>query len=143
MFIAKTKFDKSALVALQKQFINTSRTNDNDLVALDYVFDHSKTSIDVLKGPSLNDLLIHYTFFWAFEYKDLIDYQHKGIEIDTRAVVKDDGTPIWGCFLQGSLRIWIEYCESNHPKKFIQVVKDKLAEDGYTLRLGRNLCRIK
>lgn len=143
MFIAKTTLNKNALVALQKQMNDASRTNDNDLVALEYVFDVVRTSDQILRSTSLYDDLIRYVFFWAFEHRELILYQHIGITIYTHSTKKNDGTPIWGCYLEATLHTWIEYCESDHPKQFIKIVRDKLVADGYSLRLGRNLCQQK
>lgn len=143
MFIAKTEFDKRALVALQGQLHGGARTHENSLVALSYVFDKESKAHDILPQTTDFDAYIRYVFFWACEYRQLMSYQHPGVDIVLRQMRDFDDTPIWGCFFDATLPTWCEYCrpDTQHPSKFVKVIRDKLVEDGYTLRLRRTDAR--
>lgn len=122
---------------LQNHFSGKTRSHKNDLVSLEYMYGNVGQSHDVLRGDTVFDSLIRYTFFWTFEYADWYNYVHPDFRCIYKPTKREDGMPLIGCFFDATLKTWIEYCDLNQVPNFVKVIKEKLIEDGYELRFGR------
>lgn len=133
MLIAKTQIERKTLVALQKRTQDTTRTHDNDLVALEYAFNSKIDARQALDSQLAS--IIYYSFVWVMPCSALADYVSPNLQIKLSKFNTEDG-PTYVAIFTGTIRDWLVYCNvSGHPEKFVKTVKEQLSKDGYSLKL--------
>ena len=118
MLIAKTELNRDALIAVQKHLKGKAKTNENDLVALNYLFEDDFRE------------MIHYTFMWSFRFDKLQEYHSGRLQMICHNVIEDN-IPMWIGLFTGTLGAWQEYC-ATRDNAFVTMVKEQLKDDGYT-----------
>ena len=137
MYIGKTVFDKNVLIALQKELIGSTRTHENELVAISYALKAGGNAVDLLRNrDAMLESLITYVFAWGVRRDEVSAYRWPHMYIQVRDCRLKDGEPAYLMIMQASLNTWLRYVvvDTNETvKRFVDVVTTQLQKDGYNL----------
>lgn len=133
MLIGKTIIDHEPLKSIGTHLYGTRRTHENDLVALQYMIDDEVTPFDAVRNSNFCSL-IKYTFCWIMEPAKIYKYMARGLEIQIKRVINEDGYVAFVCFFTADIKIWSRFCFNESLDQTARdEVKDCLSADGYAL----------